>query len=151
MLAIQKLVNDSTVDITPTLNVLHHALDNDIKLSSLSFTHDAKGLFGLAKASAAIHKSVAPVPAGQERGKVTIKFKFTLVGGSLDLEHKVQRAESLQKSLQQRFPGYDVRIASQFGSVTPTGQFKGEAGATVQPPGVKQEDSAEFEMTGPPL
>lgn len=145
VLAVKQLVTDNSVNITPTLNALRAALDNDIKLTNLSFSHEAPALLGEER------KPVRPPAPGaaKDRGKVTLQFKFNLIG-NLDLEHKVQRAEAIQKVLQQKFPAYSVRIVSQFGNVTSTGGFKGEAGA-VQNAGVPQEDNAEIEMTGPPL
>jgi hypothetical protein len=147
VLAVKELVDNSTINITPTLNVLRRALDNDIKLNSLSFTHDAASVFAAGSGRGAVPPK--PAAPGKERGQVTIRFKFSLIG-SLDLEHKVQRAEGLVKELQQKFPGYNVKILSQFGNVTNTGKFEGEAGKTADAGG-KQEDTAEFEMTGAPL
>lgn len=146
VIAVKKLVEDSGVNVTPTLNVLRHALDNDVKLSRLSFTHDVAPVFEAAAAPGA-----APPGPGKEKGTVTIRFKFTLVGG-LDLEHKVQRADALAKKLQQEFPGYNVRITSQFGNMSQTGKFQGETGAAKDGAGTgPQEDGAEIELKGPPL
>ncbi len=147
VLAVKQLVDSSTINITPTLNVLRASLDNDIKLNSLSFAHDATDVFAAGRTIGTT--PAKPAPPGKDRGQVTIKFKFGLVG-SLDLEHKVQRAEVIQKTLQQKFPGYTVKIVSQFGNVSNNGKFEGEAG-TKPNAGDKQEDIAEFEMAGPPL
>lgn len=141
---VKKMVDTSGVNITPTLNVLRRALASDIKLSSLYFSHDAKPIFD------AFAKSGTPTPeAEKERGAVTIKFRFTLPG-NIDLERKVQRAEALVEKLKLDFPGYQVRIASQFGNVSRTGKYEGEAGSKTQSPD-KQGESAEIEMKGPPL
>ncbi len=146
VMSVKQLVDRSSVNITPTLNILRKALDNDIKLSSLSFSHDASDIFKEGN-SAEPQKSTEKE---KSRGSVTIRFKFTLVG-SLDLEHKVQRAEVLVKTLQQKFPGYEVRIVSQFGNVSRTGKFEGGAADKGAGGEGKQEDSAEFEMKGPPI
>ena len=147
VLAISQLVGDNSVNIAPTLNILRRALDSDVRLSTFSLEHAASTLSTEVKLGAA-HPVAAQ--SGKDRGTVTLKFKFALVG-SLDLEHKVQRAEGIQKDLQQKFPGYNVKIVSQFGNVTSKGEFKGETGKTQDAGGPPQEDSAEFEMTGPPL
>lgn len=144
VLSVKQLIDKSGINITPTLNVLRQGLDNDIKLNSLSFEHDAKDVFAAGKTT-----NAKPPAPGTEKGLVTIKFKFTLVG-SLDLEHKVQRAEGLVKTLQQRFPGYSVKILSQFGNVSNSGKFEGEAGGPQNASG-KQDDTAEIELVGAPL
>lgn len=144
VMGVKNLVDNSGVNITPTLNVLRKALDNDIKLSRLSFTHDAKPVLE-AEATPG-----APPSAQVNKGIVTIKFKFTLTG-NLTLEQKVQRAESLTKKLQGDFPGYTVKIVSQFGNLSRTGKFEGEAGNKAPTPGEKQEEAAEIEMKGAPL
>jgi len=149
VLAIKQLVQNNSANITPTLNVLRAALDSDVKLSSLSFDHEAPALFTPGKGSAAAHPLAGSGGNNGKDGKVTIKFKFTLIG-RFDLEHKVERAKSIQQQLQQKFPGYNVNIVSQFGNVTSTGEFKGQAGAA-QDAAAPHEDSAEFEMTGLPL
>jgi hypothetical protein len=155
VLAVKQLVDDSTVNIAPTLNLLRAALDNDIRLDSLSFAHDATGMFN---AASGLPDRTTITPA-QRRGSVTVNFRFGLIGG-LTLEQKVQRAEGLVKILQEKFPGYDVRIASQFGNISRTGSFAGESGqmplnadgTPAPPPSTAPEDQkAEIEMTGPPL
>jgi len=139
MLAVKDKVEKNSINITPLLNVLHHSLsrDEDIKLTDLSFEHAATNLFD-PKADAAPPPVQPPAAApGQPpapvvidmRNKVAIRFVYSLPS-SIDLEHKVLRAESLQKKLQQEFPGYNVTIVSQFGKVTRTGQFRGQTGET---------------------
>ena len=147
ILTVSQLVSDNSVNIVPTLNILRRALDSDVRLSSFSLEHEAPALLTGVKPGAA---HPAPAQSAKDRGKVTLKFKFALIG-NFDLEHKVQRAEGIQKDLQQKFPGYSVKIVSQFGNVTSAGEFKGETGKTQDAGGSPQEDSAEFEMTGPPL
>jgi hypothetical protein len=150
ILSVKQIVDNSSVNITPTLNVLRHALDNDIKLNSLTFSHDASDVFkaGTAEGQKEIQKN--PSKAGG-KGSVRISFRFSLVG-SLDLEHKVKRVEDLVKQLQQKFTGYNVKILHQFGNVSRTsGTFTSEVGSTPQAGGGKQEDEAELEMTGAPL
>ncbi|MBU6475587.1 MAG: hypothetical protein KGL10_01005 [Alphaproteobacteria bacterium] len=146
ILAVRKTVEASSIDIAPTLNLLRASLASDIQLSDLSFTHDASsvleggdnGLFGKKKS--------------EDRGTVKIDFKFDITGG-LTLEQKVARADGLVKILQQKFPGYRVDIVHQFGNVSSTGSFSGEAGKAqnAQGPGGAGADEAAFEMTGPPL
>jgi len=151
VLSVKQIVDSSSVNITPTLNVLRHALDNDIKLNSLTFSHDASDVFkaGTIEGQKELQKN--PSKAGG-KGSVTISFKFSLVG-SLDLEHKVKRVEELVKALQQKFTGYNVRVVHQFANVSRTGgTFNGQVGTTPQGAGVRQqEDEAELEMTGAPL
>jgi hypothetical protein len=140
MLAVKDKVEKNSINITPVLNVLHHSLDSDedIKLTNLSFEHAATNLFD-PKADALPPPPQPPPPAAGQppvpavkdlRNKVTIRFAYSLPS-SIDLEHKVLRAENLQKKLQQTFPGYDVAITSQFGKVTRTGKFQGQTGETL--------------------
>ena len=148
VLAVKQRVDNGSVNITPTLYTLRSALNNDVKLSSLSFKHDAPGIFGAAGGVADV-----PKPAGaqeKDHGTVTIKFKFSLTGGKT-LEDEVKYAEGLVLTLKQKFPGYDVKILSQFGAYSANGKFDSQAGAAPGANNIKQEDSAEIQMTGPPL
>lgn len=150
ILNVKTMVDNNSVNVAPILNVLRHNFDADMKLSRLTVTHDVGA--GL---------SAKPVsgPAGQmpplspdeakDRGSITIHFKYTLPA-SIDLEHKVQRAEALVKTLQGAFPGYQVKIASQFGNMSATGKYSGETGRG-DAPGAREEEAAEIEMKGPPL
>lgn len=146
IMEVKKIVDKSSVNITPTLNVLHKTFDNDMKLSRLSFVHDATPVLKLGEQPGGMQQP----DAANEHGTVTIRFKYTLPG-NVDLEHKVQRAETLVKTLQTAFPGYQVKIVSQFGNMTKTGKFEGESGAKTDDPSAKEEQAAEFEMKGPPL
>lgn len=145
-LTVKGLVESSGVNITPTLNVLRRNLDSDIRLSQLKFEHDASGIIRVGTASSLVPQP-SPAP-GEEKGFVKISFKFN-ISGNVTLEQKVVRAERLAENLRHIFPGYTVKIVSQFGNVSRTGRFSGEAGKAQG--GAKPEESAEFEMNGVPL
>ena len=149
VLAVKEVVDGSTVNITPTLNVLRRAIGNDVKISSLTFSHDASDVFRMGEgAGKGAFPQTAPDPE-KLRGSVRISFKFTLVGGQ-PLEQKVKRVQGLMATLKSKFPGYDVNIVRQFGNVSSGGKFEGKVGKTQQSD-APQEDAAEIEMKGTPL
>ncbi len=142
ILAIKKTADTSRVDVAPTLNLLRASLASDIKLSSLTYTHDASSVLSPRRGFFSQGKK-------ENHGTVKIDFKFDITGG-LSLEEKVNRANALVKILQQKFPGYSVDITHQFGNVSNTGSFEGEVGSVKGGQDERPTD-AEFTMTGPPL
>lgn len=151
MLTVKKSIMDNSFNITPVLNLLYQALSNDssLKLSELSFEHDATAFLDPTKARAASHASSTPgAPPKNEHDTVKIAFRLGIVG-NVDLEHKVLRALEIQKRLQQSFPGYTVTIVSQFGNVTSNGQFKGQTGDVQSPDApAAQPDAAQQNASG---
>ena len=143
VLSVEKMLMDNTVESTRTLHTLRKALGDDIYLESFSFNHKPASSSGLGGFAATSDSS------GEERGRVTLKFKFSLPG-DIALEQRVLRAETLERDLRAAFPGYAVRLVTQFGRVSRTGRFTGETGAAGAGAGAVS-DSAEFELEGAPL
>lgn len=148
-MSIKKLLDQNTINPDKFFHRLRDALGVDIFLTSLQMVHEpapklkgetpSGGLFGAA-------------PAVGENGKIKAVFRFTMAS-AIPLEQKVLRAEALLISLQQKFPGYEVKIASQFGNVSRTGSLQGQATGqdTAADPNANVEQFAEFSMEGPPL
>ena len=86
-----------------------------------------------------------PAPSG----RIRVSFKFGLPP-AMSLEQKVMRAEKLEQDLRAAFPGYTVRIKEQFGRVSRTGEFAGDA-TQKQAAGGGNTDVASFDMEGAPL
>ena len=148
-LSIKETLNKNTVNPDIMLNRLRRTLGPDIVLEQLRFQHtpdealSAEGRLGKPIVYGADGKPL-------DRGSVQMTFRFTL-SADIPLEQKVQRAEALQKSLTDAFPGYNVTIVSQFGKVSPSGSFTGGTGSGSTPPADGANDYAEFQMQGAPL
>jgi hypothetical protein len=136
-LAVKQTLDDDSISLTPTLNLLHKALDSDIKLRELSFER--------------VSASAAKGGKGT-RDNLKVIFRFTLLG-NLPLEQKVARAEKIAATMKLAFTGYDVKISSQFGRLSRTGRFSGTAGESDKPNAAADsaENFAEIEMQGAPL
>jgi hypothetical protein len=145
IMGVKKTLEDNTVDIAPTLNTFKLALGDDIFLTEFDYKHTP----GPALSPKAPSGFLAQAPDPKSRGTVKMSFKFGLPATML-LEQKVNRAEALQKSLESAFPGYNVKIQTQFGNVSREGSFSGGVGETGAA-GPATEDLASFEMEGPPL
>jgi hypothetical protein len=116
-LAVKALLDNNSVDPGPILNTLKATLGGDVVLDKLSFEHaPGAGMSSDPKAVAAADK--------QDHGRVKIAFSFALPD-ALPLEQKVTRAEGLQRDLKKAFPGWEVKIAQQFGGISRTGEFMG--------------------------
>lgn len=151
-LAVQKFLDNSSVNITPTLNRLHSNLGGDIKLDTLSFDYQPPGTPGeKAKKSLLSLKKSTTDADGTDRGTVKIGFRFTLTG-NVTLERKVMRAEKMVETMSRAFPGYDVQLKSQFGNISKGGTFSGELGRAEKTSTLANPDGfAEIEMQGAPL
>ena len=131
-LAVQELLDDSSINITPTLNVLRNALDDDIRLEELTVEH-------------------SPAAVARNRGSVKIVFRFTFAG-RMSEEQKVGRTERVAQTMKQFFPGYDVVISAMFGRISRGGKFESMAGAASGATALaRAENFAEIEMQGAPL
>ena len=136
-----------------TLNVLHRALDRDIRLSTLSFEYQPP-----APPSSPGQGGAAAVPPAQpgaaankaDIGLIKIVFRFTIAGG-VPLEQKVKRAEEVVETMKRNFAGYQVRLVSQFGNLSRTGSFQGEVGDVEGASAGIPDTSAEIELKGAPL
>lgn len=147
-LATKKVLETNTVALAPTLNTLKKALGDDIFLEEFKYLHEPTAALNLEGSDTGVGGYVPP-PAPGDRGKITLSFKFALPS-SMQLEQKVTRAEALEKSLQEAFPKYSVRIVTQFGKVDRQGKMQGDLGAA-QTQTNSMTDLAEFELKGVPL
>lgn len=144
-LSVKKMLEQNTVDVAPTLNILKSVLGDDIHPSELRYEHKPNSAYLLGNTPGTIVK-----PAGaDDRGSLIVTFKFSLPESML-LEQKVIRAEELQKKLEQSLPKYRVRIVSQFGNASRDGKMAGVLGEGA-PSSAGIIDSAEFELEGAPL
>lgn len=141
----KKALEANTIDPAPILGRLRDALGGDIQMESLSYEHVPGAALNLSGSAAATPPPADP-GAPPDRGRVKIGFTFKLPD-SLQLEQKVMRAEALVKDLQKGFPGWEVKIVSQFGKVSRTGTFQGIVGGNGQP---RPDNEAEFSMEGAP-
>jgi hypothetical protein len=151
-LAVKKLLETNTLNVRPLFHTLKNTLPADVRLESLSVDHAAsaslKGLEGAANASGNIFNRGNVNP--DDKGKVTVKFAFTLPD-SLTLEQKVQRVEGLLKLLQNAFTGYDVVLRQQFGNVKEGGSRSGTLGSDGPEDPSTNANVAAIDMTGDPL
>lgn len=152
---VKEMLEQNTVDLSALLYRLQEALGGDITLEDLSLVHEPSEAMkgGGASPRGRINRSMrgaaAPNPA-EARGKVKMSFSFSLPD-RLPLEQKVIRAEQLQQSLQQKFPGYNVVIIQPFSGISRDGTIRGGVGdVTDKRPGSKK-DTARFEIEGAPL
>lgn len=148
-LAVKKVLETNTVPLAPTLNTLKKALGDDIFLEEISYLHEPSPALSIEGGDTSKSGRPAKVAAGEDRGNITVTFKFSLPD-SMQLEQKVTRAEALEKTLEEAFPKYSVRIVSQFGNVDRQGKMQGDLGATSQRQS-NSTDLAEFELKGVPL
>lgn len=147
-MATKKSFEENTVDLKPTFHTLKRVFGDDIWLKNLSFKHEPEGILkGGTSASPGISFGTEQV---NPRGKVTINFSFGLPS-DIPLEDKVTRAEELQKTLREAFPGYDVKITRQFGNVSREGSLKGTTAGSQAAQPSQQDEQADFELSGVPL
>lgn len=148
----KKLLDSNTVPVSGVMQRLKTVLGRDLALNSIEYKHtpgEALKLDGDAAAMGAPPPVPAPGAATpSERGLVEMKFKFSLPG-DMPLEQKVTTTEELQKKLRDGFPGYEVKIVSQFGKVNREGSFSGDL--TGEQQRNSEKDEAEISLAGPPL
>jgi hypothetical protein len=149
VLAVKEQLETNTVPVAPTLHMLKRALGSDIFLESLTYEHSPSAALPL-EGGAGQANAFAPPPAPDDRGNISIGFKFGLPS-TMKLEQKVMRAEALEKTLKELFPKYSVRIVTQFGRVDRQGSLQGSLGAAGGGQAAPEDDLAEFELKGPPL
>ena len=151
-LAVRDLIEKNSAGVPEILSQLKAAL-SDVTIKSLEFDHETSPQLKLSagkQGAGGYAPPPMPVPgaAPNERGIVKIKFSFSLPG-DMALEQKVNKAESLQKKLEESFPGYKVVIDQQFGSVNREGRFTGDLSGQ-QRVGAANEE-ARFSLEGPLL
>lgn len=135
----------NTFNPAPFLTKLRQALGSDVVLDHLRFQHTPDVV--LQENAAGAFSPIGPNGVPLDRGNVQINFRFTLPV-AMPLEQKVQRAEAIQRDLAAAFAGYEVVILSQFGKVSPTGNFTGGVGSGAPPPAQDANDYAEFQIKG---
>lgn len=146
----KELLEQNTVRVAPMLHRLKAALGNDIYLSEVRYEHAPGPMLPLSGGPVDPTRPPSPPKDGKvDRGTIKIGFKFALPN-NMPLEQKVIRAENLQTTLRNIFPGFDVRILSQFGKVSRDGRFEGSLGGESRG-AATGEDLAEFELEGAPL
>ena len=141
----------NTVPVGGVLQRLKTVLGRTIVLNSIEYKHDPSSQLQL-EAPTGGGMFVPPPPPGavapSERGLIKLTFSFSLPG-AMPLEQKVNTSEALQKKLQEAFPGYSVKIETQFGRVNREGRFEGNLTGATQTGGEKEE--AKMSLEGPPL
>lgn len=148
----KKLLETNTVPIGGVLTRLKSVLGNTIVVSSIEYKHEPSQALQL-EAVASGRGAFVPPPApgtvvAGERGLIKLSFTFSLPG-NMPLEQKVNTAEALQKKLQEAFPGFSVKIDTQFGKVNREGRFEGNLTGAQQAGTAKEE--AKISMEGQPL
>lgn len=145
-LNVKKLLDTNTINLRPVLNTLKNTLPSDIKIESLVFEHKPSDNLKIGQVSQP--GFFAPPPDPNDRGEVSINFKFSLPS-TMPPEQKTLRADELQKSLEAAFPGYTV-LLQQFGNVD---REKGSMGGTIGggPVTSTVNDTAGIDMKGKPL
>lgn len=148
----KKLLDTNTVPVGGVLQRLKTVLGRNITLRSLEYKHEPSSQLQLEATTGGPGMFVPPPPPGavapSERGLIKMSFTFTLPA-TMPLEQKVNTAEALQKKLQEAFPGYNVKIDTQFGRVNRDGRFEGNLTGAAQTGGEKEE--AKISLEGPPL
>lgn len=144
-LKVKGMLAENTVPISGVMTRLKSSIGSDVQITNISYTHTPSPNLQLDK----IRPTGAPSPAASPtRGLINMRFSFILTE-SMPLEQRVNRAEALQRSLQENFPGYTVTIAAQFGRVNRDGSFQGNLTGSAQPEAAVE--AAEIVMEGPPL
>lgn len=148
----KKLLDTNTVPVGSVLQRLKSVLGSSITLNSFEFKHEPSSQLQLETPAGAAGMFVPPPPPGaavpSERGLIKLAFTFSLPQ-AMPLEQKVNTSEALQKKLQEAFPGYNVKIETQFGRVNREGSFQGNLTGAQQVAG--QNEEAKMVLEGPPL
>ncbi len=160
VLAVKKLLQDNSIDLTPILLDLQQVFANSFLLQDISIDHTPAEDVSFAEPGVSSNNTggYAPPPVvaigglENDKGTLVIEFTVSLTEANLPLEQKVARAEGLLESLKLSLPNHDVEIVRQFGGITRTGSFSVEQ----QQPGGEQivgaqDLTAEFKIEGPPL
>ena len=148
----KKLLDTNTVPVGGVLQRLKTVLGRNITLRSFEYEHEPSSQLQLVPTTGGPGTFVPPPPPGavapSERGLIKMSFTFTLPA-TMPLEQKVNTAEALQKKLQEAFPGYNVKIDTQFGRVNRDGRFEGNLTGAARATGETEE--ANISLEGPPL
>ena len=151
-LNVKNFITLNTVPVAGVFQRLKSVLGNAIVVNSIDYKHEPASTLQLEGVAGVPGAFVPPPPPGtvvpSERGLIKLSFTFSLPG-SMPLEQKVNTAEALQKKLQEAFPGYAVKIDTQFGRVNREGRFEGNLTGAQQTGGGKEE--AKISLEGPPL
>lgn len=147
-LNIKAMLSENTVPVDGVMTRLKTALGDDVQISEISYEHEPSARLPLGRANVNAAAAAIPPDAATARGTVRIGFSFYMLE-DIPLEQKVNRAESLQKALQQSFPGYKVTIVSQFGRVDREGSFQGNL--TGEQSQSTSREEAQISLEGPPL
>ena len=148
---VKHALENNTINLRRELHTLKNSLPSDVRIESLKLDHQAAAALKLGSAgSTGSVFGFAPPPDPNDKGKVTINFKFSLPAG-MPLEQKVTRTEDLQKTLSDAFKGYEVRIIHQFEDASRSGSSIGTLGDTGATQTTKDDGFAEFELKGAPL
>jgi len=147
-MAVKKLLETNTVNISPVLQRLKTAMGGDINLEELTFEHSPGPVLALEGGSGQARFASFPDPA--DKGKIKIQFKFGMPDKT-PLEQKVKRAEQLLESLKSQFPDYKISIMSQFGNFSREGSRTGGVGDIAGGSGGGGKDLAQFQMEGVPF
>ena len=146
VMSVKKMLEGNTVHVGRLMEVVRRSLDPAVVLENIRLEHKP-GAALIAGPRGAVRK--APTPGSKEDvGEMVASFSYLLPDG-MSLEQKVLHAEDLVRKLRETLPGYQVDIVSQFGNVSRTGRFTGQAGgATAQATG---HGAAEIAIKGGPL
>lgn len=151
-LSVKKFLDTNTVPLGGFLQRLKSVLGTGIILNSFEYKHDPSSKLQLEAPTGARGAFVPPPAPGTlqagERGLIKASFSFSLPG-TMPLEQKVNTAEALQQKLQEAFPGYNVKIETQFGRVNREGRFEGNLSGAQRTGNDREE--ARISMVGPPL
>lgn len=175
-IAIRRVLDANSHDLTSFLNVLDTNLDADMRVRSFKVDFAPGEQFPVtgsgtlekeqpkantrtparpkAKARTAAKTDASGKPIDYDSGQMKAVFRVTLPP-QMELEEKVRRADAFAERLRQSLPDHTVSILSQFANVEQGGNFQGTAGerAAQQESGriATQDIYAEFEITGRPL
>lgn len=148
----KKLLDTNTVPIGGVLTRLKSVLGNSIIVNSIEYKHEPSQVLQLDAVPQGRGAFVPPPAPGAvvagERGLIKMSFTFSLPN-SMPLEQKVNTAEALQRKLQEAFPGFNVKIDTQFGKVNREGRFEGNLTGSQQ--AVTGKEEAKISMEGQPL
>lgn len=152
-LAVNDLLDNNQVNITPVLHLLQKALDSDVKVGDIHFEYQPPILREpVSSGLGASPKPPAP-NSPPDRGNIILTLRFSLEG-NLSLEQQVARAGKMVEKMTGVFTGYNagysVRLVSQFGNVTDMGSFSGASGKTANASASSAELFATIEVRGPP-
>ena len=158
VLAVKRMLEDNSIDVTPMMQRLQTALQNEFLVKNISVRHVAPEDTSIAQASSTAPRSMLSASSTGddkedigENGQITVALSVYPVNSQMPLEEKVNRAEALLTRLQEAMPEHNIELSKQFGGISRTGKFSSKTVENDQDSTLSAVENAEFTIKGPPL